>query len=533
MPRVPTSDGPQLRVNPLNPVRQQNVDVSSGLQALGRGLGNVAEVVDQVALREDQTQADMADAQITSAWLKWDAENRNKFRGQNADGYEPAASEWWKSAAETFGKDLSPRARALASRSLVRKQGTALANVVQFTGAEKERYFDESAEAKINTTIEFGVTTGDVAGAANQVRGAVAEIGARKGWNTEMTQAETTKRLSTLHLTHIEKLVDTDADTALAYYQAAKERGEILPAAQPRFERALKEGTDNQFAAKSAAEWAALPLDEQLKNAGGIEDPERRKKTITEIKNNHALVKEADRQREEQAADQAWQLVGQGKRVPPSILAGMDGRARVQLQDHLQAKAEHAVDRARSRASAAVKTDPTALARVYDMMRDDPEGFKRLKMESLTTSFSPSDIEQVARLQQNMLKPGSEKDVITLNNAIDGYTGTMDKKEGALFKREAINAVDRFQIEKGRPPGAKERRQLLDELVVEGVVERSLWFDDTKPRFQMTPEEKAKAKFPDNGSTSAAPVRVQTPAQARALPKGTRFIDPNGIERIR
>lgn len=501
MPRVPTSDGPQLRVNPLNPVRQQNVDVSSGLQALGRGLGNVAEAVDQVALQQDQTQADMADAQITSAWLKWDAENRNKFRGQNVDGYEPAAQEWWKSAAETFGKDLSPRARALASRSLVRKQGTALANVTQFVGSERERFFDESADAKINTSIEFGVSTGDVAGAAAQVRQTLSEIGARKGWNTDMLAAETTKRLSTLHLTYIENLVDTDADKALAYYNAAKERGEILPTAQPRFERALKEGTDNQFATKSAAEWATLPLDEQLKKAGEIEDPQRRSKTLTAIKNNHALVKEAEREREDRAADQAWQLAAQGQRIPPSILADMGGKARAQLQDHLEAKADRAVARAERRASAVVKTNPTALARVYDMMRDDPEGFKRLKMESLTTSFSPSDIEQVARLQQNMLKPSTEKDVITLNNAIDGYTGTMSKDEGALFKREAINAVDRFQIEKGRPPSAKERRQLLDDLVVEGVVERSLWFDATKPRFQMTPEERAKAKFPDNGGT--------------------------------
>jgi len=532
MPRVPTSDGPQLRVNQLNPVRQQNVDVSSGLQALGRGLGNVAEAVDQYALQQDQTLADQADAQITSAWLKWDAENRTKFRGQNVDGYEPAAQEWWTKAAGEFGKDLSPRARALASRSLVRKQGTALANVTQFVGSERERFFDESAEAKVNTSIEFGVSTGDVAGAAQQVRQTLAEVGARKGWNTDMLAAETTKRLSTLHLTHIEKLVDTDADTALAYYQAAKERGEILPAAQPRFERALKEGTDNQFAAKAAAEWAALPLDEQLEKAGEIEDPERRKRTLTEIKNNHALVKDAERQREDRAADQAWQLAAQGKRVPASILSDMGGRARAQLQDHLEAKADRAVARAERRTSAAIKTNPTALAKVYDMMRDDPEGFKRLKMESLTTHFSPSDIEQVARLQQNMLKPSSEKDVITLNNAIDGYTGTMNKDDGALFKREAINAVDRFQIEKGRPPSAKERRQLLDDLAVEGVVEGMIW-DTKKPRFEMTPDEKAKAKFPDNGSTPAAPVRVQTPAQARALPKGTRFIDPNGIERIR
>ena len=89
MPRVPTANGAQLQVQQLNPVRQQNVDVSSGARALGQGIYQVGEAIDQIALREDRARADQADAQITTEWLKWDAENRNKFRGQNTDGYEP------------------------------------------------------------------------------------------------------------------------------------------------------------------------------------------------------------------------------------------------------------------------------------------------------------------------------------------------------------------------------------------------------------------------------------------------------------
>jgi len=492
MPRVPLSNGPQLRVQALNPVRQQNIDVSSGGRALAAGLNDVSRELDRYDMRQAQASADQADAQITSAWLKWDAENRAKFRGQNADGYEAAAQEWWGKAAAEFGKDLSPRARELASRSLVRKQGTALANVVQFVGAEKERYFDESTEAKINTSIEFGVTTGDVAGAANQVRTAVADIGARKGWSTEMTQAETTKRLSTLHLTHIEKLVDTNADAAQAYYNAAKERGEILPTAQPRFERALKEGVDNQFATKTAAEWAALPLDEQLKRAADIDDPERRKRTLTEIKNNHTLVKEAERVREEQAADQAWQMVGQGKRVPPSILANMDGRARVQLQDHLRAVAE--------RGPVAPKTDPKEHARLVDMMLNDPEGFKKERIAA--ARLSPTDLEQFAAKQQAMRSgKGEQQDtMLTDDQRVNGalLSNGIDAKKNPDAAYAVRAEIDRRVRAESAAKGGKtltgdEKQRVVDAVLMDKVFVDEWGRDAEKPLAMVKPEDLGKA----------------------------------------
>ena len=262
MPRVPTANGAQLQVQQLNPVRQQNVDVSSGARALGQGIYQVGEAIDQIALREDRARADQADAQITTEWLKWDAENRNKFRGQNTDGYEPAAQEWWSKAAEAYGKDLNPRARQIASSSLMRKQGSALANVAQFVGSEKERFADDSASASITSTIQFGITTGDVAGAAEQVRGQVAAVGARKGWTTEQVQAEQLKNLSSLHLAQITKMAEQDPVKAQEYYQANK--AEVMASNQPRVEEVLRKEVDNQFAAKFAAENATKPLAEQL-----------------------------------------------------------------------------------------------------------------------------------------------------------------------------------------------------------------------------------------------------------------------------
>lgn len=486
MPTIPTYGDRQVRTEALRPAFQNTPDVSSGGRALGQGLQNVGEAIDAVALRDDQTKADQADAQITTEWLKWDAENRNKFRGQNADGYESAANEWWKSAAENFGKDLSPRAKSLASRSLVRKQGTALANVAQFIGAEKERFADESAAASISSTIQFGVTSGDVASASQQVREQVSMIGARKGWTTEQVQAEQLKNLSALHLAQITKLAETDAQAAQKYYDANK--AEVGFGQQARVEQVLKGEGDNQFAVQFAATNADKPLAEQLKLAGQITDPQRREKTLTQVRNNYALVKQAQQEQEAAASDQAWQLVGQGRRVPEALLAQMDGKGRVQLQEHLKARAEKAAE------GKAVKTNPVALARVYDMMRDDPDGFKNLRMESLTTAFSPSDIEQVARIQRDMRKPDKEKDVATTTQLLGTYTGGWKPEKRAVFESAAYDELARYEKDKGRQANYEEKRKLFDRLMLDGEVMSGAWYknDPNKKLYETTQEERKR-----------------------------------------
>lgn len=463
-------------------------DVSSDLMRTGQAMQQIGAVVNHVDLLDAKTKADQIDATITTDWLKWDAENRNKFRGENVGGYEQAAQEWWKKAAETYGKDLDPRARTLASQSLVRKQGTALANVAQFVGVERERHADDMASASITSTIQFGVTTGDVAGAAEQVRGQVAAIGARKGWTTEQVQAEQLKNLSALHLAQITKLASLDADKAMAYYQGVK--GEVLAANQPRIEEVLKGEGDNQFSMKFAADNANLPLAEQLTKAGEITDPERRKKTIMQVKLNHAAVREAEADKERQASDQAWQLVGQGKRVPEAILSQMDGKGRVQLQEHLQARAE----RLAKQGNAPVKTDPVTLAKVYDMARDNPQEFRKIPLVSLTNAIGGSDLEQIAKLQRDLGKPDREKDVATTSQLLSAADDVIPLKQRGTFKTAALDEINRFEREKGRPPSYEEKRKIIDRLLIDGEVLSGSWYqnDPNKKLYEATPEERKR-----------------------------------------
>jgi hypothetical protein len=527
MARVPTYDGTQVATAPLQPVMQRTPDVSSGLMAASRALGQVAEVADRQVMRDAEAEANTVDAKITADWLQWQADNGNKFQGANAGQYETEAKAWWDKAKSQYAEDVSPMALGRLNRVLPAKQNQALSGVLSRVATEKERHADESAEAAVQTNIEMGIDSGDVAGARQQVRTITAQQATRKGWTPEQLQAEQQRRLSTLHLAYVTRLSTSDAAQARAYYEANK--GEIGAQFQARVEQVLTAEADDQFAAKFAAERAGKPLAEQLQEAGAIENPARREKALQQIKNNQALLKVAQQEREMVASDEAWQMVGQGRKVPERTLSVMNGRERVQLQDYLRQRAEHQAKEGLK----PVRSDPLVLARLYDMARDDPDAFKAQRMEALAYSVAGSDLEQLARLQRDMRDPGKEKDAISVSMQIGSYTRGMNPNQRALFESAAQSDVIRFQDENKRPPTSKERQQMFDQLKLEGTIERSFWFDSTKPRYQMTAEEQARATFAPPAGTPAQLPRVTSEAQYNNLPKGARYVAPDGTTRTK
>ena len=490
MPQVPVYGDRQVRTEALRPVLQQTPDVSSGARALAQGLGQVAEAADRIDLRDAQAKASDVDSKITSEWLKWDAstEGRTKYRGQNADGYAPAAEAWWENARKTYGQNLDPRAGALASRSLAAKRDSAIGNARTFTLAEKERHADETYAADVNTTIQFGVTSGDVASTAMQSREKAAVLGARKGWTTEQVQAEAGKNLSAMHLAQITKLTGMPNGAALAdaYYKANK--AEVAFQNQARVEQVITAELDNQFATQTAAAMAGKPLSEQLAEAAKIADPARREKTLTQVRNNYALVKQAEQEQENAAADKAWQNFATGQKTPEVILSAMSGRERVQLQEAQRARSE------RLAAGKSVKTNPAELAKVYDMMRDDPAGFKSLRMATLTEAFAPNDIEQIARIQRDMNKPDGEKDVATTTQLIGVYTGGYKPEKKSAFSSAFFDEINKLEKEKGRPATYDEKRKIGDRLVIDGEVLSGSFFlnDPNKKYYEATPEERTR-----------------------------------------
>ncbi len=493
MPQVPTYSADRLvRTEALRPVLQQTPDVSSGALAVARGLGQVAEAADRLDLRDAEAKANEVDATITTEWLKWDAANRNKYRGENVDGYQTAAQEWWKTAAETYGKDMSPRARALASGTLVRKQGTAMANVLQFVGAEKERHADESAQASINSTIQFGVTTGNVAGAAVQVREQVAKIGARKGWTTEQVQAEQVKNLSMLHLAEITKLASENATKAQDYYQANK--AEVAAATQPRIEEVIKGEGDNQFAKTEAVRIRALDPESQKAELAKITDPKRLEKTQIELNNLSAIDRRMREEAQGAARDQVYQLFEQRKPIPEALLSAMGGPERSQFENLRLARSE------REAAGKPVKTD---MATYIDVREKLARG-ERVDLKTLTEKIAPAQMEQLLDIQTTVRKGGLEQDSMLtdeqrIKNSKPAY---LDPKTNPNEYASYVNEVDArvraaSRAKGGKPLTPDEKQKIIDDVVKDEVYVKRFFGSNTKKAVSMlTPDEAEDAYVP-------------------------------------
>ena len=481
MAQVPVYGGTQVRSNALQPVQQGQVDVSSGLQSVGQGLSVISRAAEHSFVRQAETDANRIDTEITAGWLKWDAKARRDYQGQDVDAYQVEAEKWW---AEQKGKyaESDAAARGRIGPALERKKVQALGSVYSHVNAEKDRFADTQAEAAAVTTIEFGVDTGDAAGAAARVRQIAAEKGARKGWDTPMVQAEQQRLLGTLHLSMIQSMAEGDPAKASTYYAANK--GEIPAAAQTRVEQVLKGETENQQAKQLAMKNAALPLSEQLA-AGADLAPAVREKYQTEVRNNHAMVRQAQVEKESAASDEAWQMVGKGRRVPETVLMRMNGKERVQLQDHLQAKAKQAAS------GESVKTDWN----VYLAAREQLAAGEKVDLRLLTTKVAPAQLEQLVDIQTKSKTPAKAAEVATGEQQLSAFTREMGLKGERVGQFQSA-AYDRFNMHlkaKGKEPTYDERQVILDQLTKDVVTHKGLIWDSTAPAYQAPKDVRDKA----------------------------------------
>lgn len=491
VPALPTYDGPVVREQALQGGFQDAgalTDSARRMGALGRGLQQSAEVVDAFDLRNAQEEAFKMETQIKADWLQADAALRQRYRGSNVEGYQQEVDKWWNDAPGKYGNGVSERAKNIANRSLANAKLTAGAGALRYYEGEKERSLVENFQATKQMDRQLAITDGSekaVAAAAQNIARRNAEFGASRGWTTEQMQAENVKDLSALHLEYIGTIADKNPQAAKAYFERNKEQ--IASSTHNRIETLLRNELDNETAAASARELVKLPVEKAVETISEIKDPELQRKTELAWKQLHGLQLAARVEQEKSFSDKAWQLVGGGQRVPEGVLAGMDGRERVQLQDYLMRQAEHRVDRAytlrrRSELGSggsggsgkATKTDREIHAGLWDTMLNDPETFKTIPLEAYRYQLSTADLEQLMTKQATMRKPGKDKGdtEAEVNRQVKGIAAQTKIKgaDEAVFHAQADAAFSEYEATHGKKPTRDERQKILDRMVIEGSI---------------------------------------------------------------
>jgi len=501
MPRVPMVDGPQVQATPMPGPYGSNIDVSSNLRNVAAGLEKGSDVVQQIQERDAQDEAFKLELAVRSDWNAHRSKLRGQYKGEQADQYGAAAQEWWAKAPGKYATGASRRAQELATRSIGQFAVQAQADTLGYVEGEKKR----TREISYRTLQE-----GDIAEAANTatpenvsavVGTSVARIRERavayataEGLKPEVGERLATEQLGKFHAAMAISLASREGGTASAKAYLVEFGSDIPLDVRTRVGEIVKKEANSEEARTFAAGVAALPLAEQIAKAGAIKDADVREKALLHVRQNHAMVTEARREVEAEASDRAWQLVGQGKRVPEALLSAMDGKSRVQLQ-------EHVVDRAKRLAEGGnVKTDWAVYIDARErLLSEDPAVRATVNLQALTGKIAPAQLEQLLDVKSQLARGTAAKDpkqdslFSTRDRVNRAYTELgIDPKHDPKTAGMLADEVDKRLRTASRAKGDKLLTPEEEQAIIDGVAKDLVY----TPRFMIPDKQRPLALVP-------------------------------------
>lgn len=507
MPKVPTYDNFTALPNTLPQVQARAPDMldvaGQQAQALGQGAmragGEVSRIALDAAQQANQVRINDAMNKAVQAKLKLTYDPNEGFvhlRGDAAltrpDG-KPLDDEYAEKLEQqinTIAADLGSEPQRLAFKA----QAGQL--VTQFRGSLTQHVAKEFGEYRVGVqegTIktardQMALSWGDaeaVGQSVNAIKAAVAEQGRLQGLSAQQIEANMVAALSPGHAAVIASAVDAGKlDYAREYM--AQVNAELTPAARldlkrnldaGDFEKRTQDAADTLYA-KYGADTAAALAEARATLSGKEED-----QVVTRIKAMDAERVALRERGQKDAADQAWKIYantgGMGK-IPPSVIAAMDGRDLEALRRTARADAEAA------QAKREVKTDPSVYYALTVASVQDPN-FKSEDLRRYFDRLSPGDRKHFIDLQARTMKPDGGNDVATAQSQITTTVKTLGLKDedAGLFATEANKALYAAQQQNGgKPLDQAERQRVLDRLVLQGEVVRGKWWmSDPNMRF--------------------------------------------------
>ena len=257
MPSVPTYDGPQIRSTPLQPAYQGNIDNSSGLQQVARGIGQVGQEVEKVVVKQAETAGWNAQAQMADEFDKWDAAERLKSQGANAAGYRAKADAWWADAREKYAGQLSPMAKQTIDRSLATMRNSTLKSASDFESQQIELGNRSALAASTNGLVKSAIKAGPDAAEPllAEATTAVKAFYAKRGQDGT---AEALKYTTSAYTSIINDMALRDPKDALRYFNQVKDGG-IDPTLWDNINAKLQQGaTANDGDGEAQRIWTTL-----------------------------------------------------------------------------------------------------------------------------------------------------------------------------------------------------------------------------------------------------------------------------------
>lgn len=540
MPKVPRLDSPQVQQQGYQPVlRNTRPPDDFGLKEQQQKVAGLAMGIVQKA-REDADQVAVLNADKELSALETDilynpetgAYNK---KGKDAFGLPETVSEDWKKGADKIAESLSnPVQRAAFQRSVNSRYGDIDRQLQKHVGVEMSKYDDETTSAYIANERSAAVMNYQdperVEMAKQRQQAAIMDHAKRNGlpeeWAKQKIQ-DTTSKTNTDIVNRM--LANGDDLNAKKYFDANKEQfqGDDIAAVEKNLEEGSLRGESQRQSDEIVRKYGGS-LTAAMEQVKKIQDPKIRDATQERVKSEFALKEVADRERRQKMQTQATNILDQTgniDQIPPAMWNQFELSERAALKAYAKAKA-------------AGTEVPTSWQDYYDLRRmaEAPalrDKFKSMNLMEYRGKLADTEFKQIADLQAGLLK-GDDKTLKELDGFRTdsqivedawrqiGMSTSKDAEAYATFRRKVDEVVQSEQARTGKKLGNNEIQAVVDNLTVQGVTEKGIFWDSTKRVYELEDNESIEITINDVPKTERS--RIEAALRRRGLPVNDRTV---------
>lgn len=414
---------------------------------------------------------------------------------------------------DIMGKAENDVQRILFKNAASVRMRSSNSAIIKHSLVEQREYDIKETGAKVDTLANDAVRysagfrnpQGDFAIYYNAAKKEAGVLADKLGYEPDSAQRQQLilKATNTIHGQAIQAAIDgQNFDNARDYLQ--RYGNEMTPETFQRAKKALEIGaSDAKEQSIADSIWAESKGDigvalqkARTTLSGKEEDQVVQRLKIFETERTGII-----RQAQNDAKDKAWRVyaeTGDIKKVPPTILAGMDGADLAGLQRTAKADLE-----ARSK-GVEVKTDSNTYYMLTQEAIKNPD-FKdpsKFDLRKYFDRLSPGDRNHFINLQRTMGTKNEAPEAVTTQQQISATIKQLGLKTEAAgtFTSEANKALFAAQTQKGGKLNQAERQTVIDGLILEGEVLTGSWYrpDPNMRRFEARArgeENKFKPQF--------------------------------------
>lgn len=471
---------------------RQTQEAGNALLRAGAGLSNIAADMQQ---REDADMVFQAEAAFRESLIGFEQEALTRT-GNKAWGITKDVDKWFQDSGAKFAEGLTnDRQRALFNQQVGKMRLQGLESFSKFESQQRVKSLEQSTNATLETLINSAATTAQMMNSEGFSTAGTTQIGpdgkpvpgplsalqsmkqdglrrlefyaADTGEDSSVTDLKKQLYTSKFHKQVIQARIDADPSSAKAYYEANKE--EIAGAERLNLEELVRTG-EMKVKAQSFADAA---LNDGLTEVDAIRQARESFKgqdeefVVAEIKTRFGELSQARESDQRQAADEAYDVfsrTGRLSSIPAEVLNRMDGKTRLALRKEAQSMAE----------GRAIKTDDNVYYSLHQEAINNPAAFAKRDLRQVFDKLSPSDRQEMIKLQGKVQQPDELKDLRTYDQQLtlryrDLGWDNKDTKQKAQFERAANDAIVAEQVAKGKKLTFDEREKVLDRLLIQGA----------------------------------------------------------------